>query len=36
MLIEPDAQRLSLVWQSGLRVAAPEAEYLDQTEIVER
>jgi hypothetical protein len=36
VLVEPDEQRLSLVWQSGLRVAAPETEYLDQTEILER
>jgi hypothetical protein len=35
VLVEPDAARLSLVWQSRLRVAAPDADYLDATEIVE-
>lgn len=33
VVVEPDESRLSLVWQSGLRVAAPDTEYLDQTEI---
>lgn len=36
VLIEPDERRLSLVWQSTLRVPAPEADYLDGTAIVER
>jgi hypothetical protein len=36
VLVEPDEQRLSLVWQSALRVAAPDADYLDATRIVER
>lgn len=35
VLVEPDDRRLVLVWQSTLRVAAPEADYLDSTEIVE-
>lgn len=35
VLIEPDERRLSLVWQSSLRVAAPDVDYLDVTEIVE-
>ena len=35
VLVEPDDARLSLVWQSRLRVAAPDADYLDATEIVE-
>lgn len=35
VLIEPDERRLSMVWQSSLRVAAPEADYLDVTEITE-
>lgn len=36
VLVEPDDRRLSLVWQSTLRVAAPEVDYLDATEIVEK
>jgi hypothetical protein len=32
---EPDERRLSVVWQSALRVPAPDADYLDETEIVE-
>lgn len=36
VLVEPEDQRLSLVWQSTLRVPAPEADYLDSTEIVEK
>jgi hypothetical protein len=35
VIVEPDDQRLSLVWQSTLRVPAPEADYLDSTAIVE-
>jgi hypothetical protein len=35
VLIEPEEHRLSLVWQSTLRVPAPEADHLDGTEIVE-
>ncbi|QSQ11889.1 DUF2169 family type VI secretion system accessory protein [Myxococcus landrumensis] len=35
VLIEPEEKRLSLVWQSTLRVSAPDADYLDETEIVE-
>lgn len=33
VLIEPEEQRLSLVWQSTLRVPAPDVDYLDATEI---
>jgi hypothetical protein len=36
VLVEPEERRLSLVWQSVLRVRAPEADYLDETEIVEQ
>jgi hypothetical protein len=36
VIIEPDERRLCMVWQSTLRVPAPEADYLDGTEIVER
>jgi hypothetical protein len=36
VLAEPDEQRLSLVWQSALRVPAPDADYLDSTRITER
>lgn len=36
VLAEPDERRLSLVWQSALRVAAPDADYLDETEITEK
>jgi hypothetical protein len=35
VLVEPTERRLSLVWQSALRVPAPDADYLDETEIVE-
>ena len=35
VLIEPEEQRLSLVWQSVLRVAALDLDYLDHTEISE-
>ncbi|MCY1034644.1 DUF2169 domain-containing protein [Corallococcus sp. BB11-1] len=35
VLLEPEDRRLSLVWQSALRVPTPEADYLDETEIVE-
>lgn len=35
-LVEPDEQRLSIVWQSTLRVPAPQVDYLDGTEIVEK
>lgn len=34
--IEPDERRVSLVWQSGLRVAATEGDFLDATEIEEK
>jgi hypothetical protein len=34
VLAEPDERRLSLVWQSALRVAAARTDYLDETEIV--
>lgn len=34
VLVEPDERRLSLTWQSALRVAAPDADDLDVTEIV--
>ncbi|PRP93712.1 DUF2169 family type VI secretion system accessory protein [Enhygromyxa salina] len=36
VLVEPDDRRLSLVWQSALRVAALDADYLDETSIVEK
>lgn len=36
VLIEPDERRLSLVWQSALRVAALDTDYLDETRITER
>jgi len=36
VLIEPEDRRLCLVWQGTLRVPAPEADYLDETEIIER
>jgi len=36
VIVEPEERRLSLVWQSTLRVAAPEVDYLDSTEIVEK
>ncbi|MFE8601639.1 DUF2169 family type VI secretion system accessory protein [Archangium violaceum] len=36
VLVEPEERRLSLVWQSVLRVRAPEADYLDETEIVQQ
>lgn len=36
VLLEPDASRVSLVWQSALRVAATEGDFLDATEIEER
>jgi len=35
VLIEAEERRLSLVWQSALRVSAEQADYLDETEIVE-
>ncbi|HEX8705644.1 MAG TPA: DUF2169 domain-containing protein [Myxococcaceae bacterium] len=35
VLVEPEERRLTLVWQSALRVTAPDADYLDETEIVE-
>lgn len=34
--IEPDERRVSMVWQSALRVAATEGDFLDETEIEER
>lgn len=33
VLLEPQERRVSVVWQSGLRVPAPQTDYLDQTEI---
>lgn len=36
VLVEPEDRRLSLVWQSVLRVPSPDADYLDETEIIER
>ena len=36
VLVELEEQRLSIVWQSTLRVTAPEVDYLDGTEIVEK
>jgi hypothetical protein len=35
LLLEPEEKRVTLVWQSVLRVAAPDADYLDETEIDE-
>lgn len=36
VLAEPDDRRLSLVWQSLLRVAALDTDYLDETMIIEK
>jgi hypothetical protein len=36
VLIEAEEKRLSLIWQSVLRVSAVDADYLDATEIVEQ
>jgi hypothetical protein len=36
VLIGTESAQLSLVWQSALRVPAPDTDYLDATEIVER
>ncbi|MCY1041607.1 DUF2169 domain-containing protein [Corallococcus sp. bb12-1] len=36
VLVEPEERRLSLVWQGALHVPAPDADYLDTTEIAER
>lgn len=36
LMIEPDEKMVSVVWQSCIRVAAPDADYLDVTEIRER
>lgn len=36
VLVEPDASRVSLVWQSALRVASSEGDFLDVTDIYER
>ncbi|WP_106092515.1 DUF2169 family type VI secretion system accessory protein [Enhygromyxa salina] len=36
VLAEPDDSRLALVWQSVLRVPASDADYLDETKIVEK
>jgi hypothetical protein len=35
VLVETEEKRVSMVWQSALRVPAPDADYLDETEIVE-
>lgn len=35
VLVETEEKRVSVVWQSALRVPAPDADYLDETEIVE-
>lgn len=35
VLVDTEERRLSVVWQSTLRVPAPDADYLDETEIVE-
>jgi lipopolysaccharide biosynthesis protein len=35
VLVETEERRVSLVWQSVLRVSAEQADYLDETEIVE-
>lgn len=36
VLIEPDESKMSLIWQSGLRVEASDCDYLDTTLIEER
>jgi hypothetical protein len=36
VLIEPDARRLSVMWQSTIRVGAPDVDYLDATAIIEK
>jgi hypothetical protein len=36
VFIEAEEKRLSLIWQSALRVSATEADYLDETEVVEQ
>ncbi|MBU8895146.1 DUF2169 domain-containing protein [Corallococcus sp. M34] len=36
VIVEPEEHRLLVVWQTALRVAAQEVDYLDETEIVER
>lgn len=36
LLLEPEHRRVSMVWQSCLRVAAPEVDFLDETKIEER
>ena len=36
VLVEPEEKRLSVVWQSVLRVPSPDADYLDETEIIEQ
>lgn len=36
VLIEAEERRLSLIFQSALRVSAPEADYLDTTEVSEQ
>lgn len=36
VLVEPELSRLSLVWQSALRVPAPDVDYLDLTDIIDR
>ncbi len=33
VLLEPEERKVSLVWQSSLRVAAPDTDFLDQTQI---
>lgn len=36
VLIEPEFKRVAFVWQSSVRVAAPDADYLDVTEVEEQ
>jgi hypothetical protein len=35
VLLEPEERRVTLVWQSALRVAAPDLDHLDSTEVTE-
>ncbi|HYO58474.1 DUF2169 domain-containing protein [Archangium sp.] len=36
VIIEPEAMKLMMVWQSSLRVRAPDANYLDVTHVTEQ
>ena len=35
VIVEPDERKVSVVWQSALRVPAPKVDELDATEISE-